>query len=75
MSGTEQIVQVLAGIFAILIGLGVLWALLLGIKQIGSYMRTAFRGNESISRKEADEIKQSIEALKMLNKATNAPVK
>lgn len=66
---TDQVISALIGGFVILAGIGLLWALMLGLKQIGVYIRNTFRGNTMPSAEEMAEFKQNVEAVRTAAKA------
>lgn len=67
----SNLTEIFAGVFVVLLGIGILWALMLGFKQIGVYIQSAFRGKEQLTRAEAAEIRELAESVRMAAKATN----
>lgn len=61
------------GVFAVILGIAVLWALLLGLKQIGLHFRDyrTYRGSV-LTRDEAAEVKQLVEAMRAKMSAEKA---
>lgn len=61
----ENLGQIMIGVFAVILGIAVLWALLLGLKQIGLHFRDyrTYRGSV-LTRDEAAEVKQLVEAMR-----------
>jgi hypothetical protein len=69
---TDQVISAIVGGFVILIGIGIVWALILGMKQIGVYIQTTFRGAKYPTPEEMAEFKENAEAVRMAAKAINA---
>lgn len=74
----ENISQVMMGAMAVIIGIGILWALLLGFKQIYLHFKDykTFRGSV-LSREDAAEVKELVVAMraKMLAEKAAGQVK
>lgn len=68
---SDQIVAALVGGFVILVGVGLIWALILGLRQIGIFIQTTFRGDKYPTRQEMAEFKENAEAVRMAAKALN----
>jgi len=61
----ENLGQLIIGVCAVFLGIGILWALILGLKQIGLHFRDYrnYRGSV-LSREEAAEVKELVEAMR-----------
>jgi hypothetical protein len=72
----ENLGQIMIGVFAVIFGIAVIWALILGMKQIGLHFKdyNTYRGNV-LSRDEAAEVKEAIEAYRTAKKAEKAAQK
>jgi cytochrome bd-type quinol oxidase subunit 1 len=72
----ENLSQIMVGVFAVILGIGVLWALLLGFKQIALHFKDYknYRGSV-LSKEEAAEVKELVEAMRAKMQAEKAAQK
>lgn len=68
-----DIVNALIGAVVVISGIAVLFALILGFKAIGVWVRSTFKGNSYPTKEEMAEFKELAEAVKMKMKSTEAP--
>ncbi len=69
----DQIINVAYGTAAFIFGLIILWALVLGLKQIGLIIRQMKVAKKvTLSPEEASEIREAIDAYRMAKKAEKA---
>ena len=69
----NQLGQIMIGVFAVILGIAVIWALILGLKQIGLHFREykLYRGS-FLKPEDAAEVKEAIEAYRLQKKAEKA---
>jgi len=69
-----DILNALVGAFVVISGIAVLAALVLGFRVLGMWVKSTFKGKEYISKEEAAELRETVEALRMQTK-TVTPAK
>lgn len=69
----DQLINVAFGVAAVIFGFVLLWALVLGLKQIGLQVRQFKAAKKvTLSPEEASEVREAIDAYRMAKKAEKA---